>query len=201
MEPLEVIRREHRLILMMADVLECIAEQRRGLPEDWPEDLDRILTFFRVFVDLCHHGKEEEVLFPALGNNGVPEEDGPLGQALDQHEAFRAYLVGSSEALRGFRHHDPGALSRLRTNLSGLVDLCRQNIADEESRLLPTASQVFNRRELKMLETAFMALEAENLPPLMRSPFRRLIREVPLRYRQSTVRQGFPGRRILAPTG
>jgi hemerythrin-like domain-containing protein len=35
------------------------------------------MEFLTVFVDKCHHGKEEEFLFPALEAAGIAREGGP----------------------------------------------------------------------------------------------------------------------------
>lgn len=183
-EPLDILRLEHRLILTMLGVLERIGEEARRHPlHEWPADLERLMTFLRVFVDLCHHGKEEEVLFPVLAENGISEEDGPIGTALDEHVAFRAYLEGTADALAAFQARHPGARAALEANISGLVDLGRSNIAREERQLLTAAEQVLNRKERKMIGSAFTALEAEYLPRTMREDFEKLIRELPRRYR------------------
>ena len=42
------------------------------------EKLGKILDFFRVFVDRCHHGKEEEYLFPTMEKRGIPADKGPI---------------------------------------------------------------------------------------------------------------------------
>lgn len=49
------------------------------------EPLEQLLNFFRVFADLCHHGKEEQYLFPALEAAGIPRESGPAGVMLAEH--------------------------------------------------------------------------------------------------------------------
>jgi hypothetical protein len=47
----------------------------------------QLLEFFTVFVDKCHHGKEEELLFPAMeqaGGKGLPQ----LGPFRDRASAW-----------------------------------------------------------------------------------------------------------------
>jgi hemerythrin-like domain-containing protein len=61
-----VLKEEHGGIEVMLGILEKVCDllQEGGYPES--EHIDGILDFLQVFVDTCHHGKEEEVLFPAL---------------------------------------------------------------------------------------------------------------------------------------
>ena len=36
------------------------------------------IDFTQNFTDICHHGKEEEALFPALEKAGMPSHMGPI---------------------------------------------------------------------------------------------------------------------------
>ena len=67
----DVLRREHDAILRMLEVTELVAEQLDQGEKVKPETLDGLLEFFRLFADRCHHGKEEELLFPALERKGL----------------------------------------------------------------------------------------------------------------------------------
>lgn len=72
------LKREHDAITKMVDILERISwnlVKNREVPS---EHLDRILQFFRTFAADLHHGKEEEVLFPAIDDIGIPAGGGPL---------------------------------------------------------------------------------------------------------------------------
>lgn len=73
-----------------------------------------MLEFFTVFVDKCHHGKEEEeLLFPAMEQAGVARDRGPIGVMLREHElgrecvrkmkaAFSRLNTGDSQAATDF---------------------------------------------------------------------------------------------------
>ena len=64
------LRHEHDAILEALPVLERMAERaaQGQLPA---EDAGEFLDFLRAFVDQCHHGKEEALLFPALIAGGL----------------------------------------------------------------------------------------------------------------------------------
>jgi len=53
------------------------------------EHVEQLFEFFSVFVDTCHHGKEEELLFPAMETVGISRESGPIGAMLGEHQQGR----------------------------------------------------------------------------------------------------------------
>jgi hemerythrin-like domain-containing protein len=75
---IDVLMTEHRLIERVLGFLESFAlEVKGGLP------LERRLVseygeFFGRFADACHHGKEEEILFRVMAENGFSTDSGPL---------------------------------------------------------------------------------------------------------------------------
>src|SRR5262249_46340108 len=45
----------------------------------------KVLDFFSHFADQCHHFKEEQVLFPAMEERGIPRDGGSIGMMLMEH--------------------------------------------------------------------------------------------------------------------
>jgi len=65
MEPIADLKEEHRGIEIMLGIMGVvISKTAKGQLID-SKDFDSILEFLSVFVDRCHHGKEEDFLFPA----------------------------------------------------------------------------------------------------------------------------------------
>src|SRR3546814_8480944 len=61
----DVLKHEHDAILMALKILDQISgEARQGNATS--ADVVQFLGFLREFVDTCHHGKEEGLLFPAM---------------------------------------------------------------------------------------------------------------------------------------
>jgi hemerythrin-like domain-containing protein len=65
------LREEHQLILKVADAMQALLAEGGG-----PDGLDfdtigDCVTFIRLFADACHHGKEEDLLFPELEAAGM----------------------------------------------------------------------------------------------------------------------------------
>jgi len=95
--PTQTLREEHRLILRALSLLEEAAGRLDAggtVPEIWWE---RLLAWLRDFADRNHHAKEEEHLFPALAEAGVPAAGGPVGVMLDEHMEGRALIRAMAE--------------------------------------------------------------------------------------------------------
>jgi hemerythrin-like domain-containing protein len=56
----------------MLRVLNVACERLEKSEEVSPEIFKKAISFMRVFADRCHHGKEEETLFPLVEQRGVP---------------------------------------------------------------------------------------------------------------------------------
>ncbi len=92
-----VLREEHRRIL---EVLEALERTLDAAPDGaWDRGfVSDCIAFFRLFADACHHGKEEDVLFPALAEAGMPADRGPIAVMLREHEEGRALVARMADA-------------------------------------------------------------------------------------------------------
>ena len=79
MNAIQELRMEHDAVKLTLKVLDRICQEIElsGKLDD-AQHVDHLLEFFTVFVDKCHHGKEEELLFPALEKIGVNRDKGPI---------------------------------------------------------------------------------------------------------------------------
>ncbi len=134
-----LLREEHQLILVVVEVLADTL---------WVDDLpstealdviERCTDFFRLYADACHHGKEEDILFPELEAAGVPREGGPIGVMLEEHRIGRAYVRDMVESLPGARSGDTNAAAKLQESAQGYIDLIRAHIDKEDSVLFMMA--------------------------------------------------------------
>src|SRR6185437_467015 len=72
------LRKDHLLIEKMINSLKTISlllKDGKQIPESI---LNNAIDFSINFTNVCHHGKEEESLFPNLEKNGMPKEGGPI---------------------------------------------------------------------------------------------------------------------------
>ncbi len=66
MKPTEDLIHDHKAIQVMLDIMSKIAENIKENKGFDIEDVERIVDFLRTFADKCHHGKEENALFPII---------------------------------------------------------------------------------------------------------------------------------------
>ncbi len=149
------LRHEHEVFLRALTLLDTIGQ---GLQTGKPVDraaLAWLIDFFRTFVDKCHHGKEEQHLFPALERHGVPRDGGPIGVMLFEHEQGRAFL-------RAMSQEDDGAVAAA---IRGYTALLRAHIDKENGILFPLAEQILAEEEQRLLVQAFDAVEQTVVGP------------------------------------
>ncbi|MEW5720433.1 MAG: hemerythrin domain-containing protein [Chloroflexota bacterium] len=121
--------------------------------------------FFRNFADKCHHGKEEDELFPALEQRGMPKRGGPIGVMLAEHDQGRAFVRGMSDAADQYAKGDQTAAPALVQNTLGYVNLLRQHIAKENDVLFPMADHILADADQAKLFDAFEQIEATRTGP------------------------------------
>jgi hemerythrin-like domain-containing protein len=152
--PTDVLREEHEVILRALAVLEHYGrELAQGKPVK-AGTIEWLANFFKTFADRCHHAKEEQHLFPALEQHGVPKEGGPLGVMLEEHEEGRALV-------RTFAQAEPKAAAAILR----FVTLLREHIVKENDILFPLSDQVLPAPEQQAMMVAFEASEREIAGP------------------------------------
>lgn len=142
-----VLAFEHRLILRVLGAFEhYLAKLEEGAEVDGVE-LARFVTFFREFVDLTHHVREERVLFPALNEHGFSNDIGPLAHIREQHDVEREYLWRLMKAVARGDLESSEAKRELCEIGRAYVRFQRAHLEKESSVFYPAA-----RRELTLVD-------------------------------------------------
>lgn len=142
--PSTVLRNEHRVIVRVLGVLERLVERsERGDGFEYAA-LRRCVEFFRLFADLCHHAKEEDLLFPVLEARGVPREGGPIGVMLYEHSVARKLTKEMGEALDGVEGGGADAEARFRQTARQYHDLLTNHIDKEDNVLFTMGDHVMS---------------------------------------------------------
>jgi hemerythrin-like domain-containing protein len=137
------LREEHQLILRVVAALDELmeAEHVEDVDLDVVEDC---VSFFRLFVDACHHGQEEDLLFGELEEAGLPRTTGPIAVMLYEHEQGRALVGLMREALPGARNGSREAFQALRSAALDYVYLIRGHIRKEDGVLFTHADHILS---------------------------------------------------------
>lgn len=133
---------EHRLILRMIALLEQNAPKTAaGEYLNWQFYLDGI-DFIRQYADRFHHAKEEDVLFKALVDNGMPRENSPVAAMLMEHDHGRGYVRNMEKAVREAQTGRTDVYGAIAENALGYAALLRDHIAKEDTILYPLSERV-----------------------------------------------------------
>lgn len=163
MRPTEILREEHEHIKELLKVLENVSSRMESGEKIDEKDLEEILKFIRIFADRCHHGKEEDVLFPAMEKAGIPREIGPIAVMLAEHEDGRRFVSNMAEAVEGYRRGEESSQSRFVENARNYVVLLAQHIDKENNILYPMAEAHIPEREKDYLIEEFERIERERI--------------------------------------
>ena len=136
------LRDEHQLILRVADAMQSLLADGAASGELDVDTLADCVTFIRQFADACHHGKEEDLLFPQLEAAGMPRDRGPIAVMLYEHEQGRALAGHMANSLDGARQGDERAHATLVNAARGYIELIRGHILKEDNVLFEMADQV-----------------------------------------------------------
>jgi len=179
MKPSEQLKAEHEAILVILAVLEKICgklERREKIPET---HLPSILEFFQVFADKCHHAKEEEFLFPAYQSVGIPNEGGPIGCMLAEHQEGRQAIAGMKAGLESMKKEGP---QKFISHARAYMDLLSAHIQKENEVLFPMGDSALPAaRQAKILQD-FDNLEETRIGSGKHEEFHRLIETLETAY-------------------
>lgn len=138
----QVLMDEHQLILRMIALLEQnAAKTATGTYTNWQFYLDGI-DFVRQYADRFHHAKEEDVLFEALVNNGMPREHSPVAAMLMEHEHGRIFIRNLEEAVQEALAGRDDHYQLIAYNAQGYASLLKDHIDKEDNILYPLAERV-----------------------------------------------------------
>lgn len=163
MKATQQLKDEHQGVLLSLSILEKInLKLKKGEKVD-SKHLEQLLEFIRVFVDKCHHGKEEDLLFPAMEKVGIPNEGGPIGMMLEEHNLGRNYVKNFAQAVEDFKKGDPKAGKKIIQNTSGYIALLKDHIDKEDNILYMIADAHLSNKTQKDLLEKFEIVENEKV--------------------------------------
>lgn len=173
---------EHQLILRMLRVLHGMRDRLRAGGTVAAQDLEAALDFIRTFADHCHHGKEEDLLFPAMEEAGFPHDGGPIAVMLLEHERGRAHVRALDAALRRVRSGDAAALADVSREADGYAALLSSHIGKEDNILYPMAMDALPEARWPELKAEFDRVERERMGPERRAGYEALVDRLLLAY-------------------
>lgn len=175
MKATEELVKEHEGIKLMLRILASVAKRIQGGAVVPQSDLEGIGEFLSIFVDKCHHGKEEEFLFPSLEQAGVPREGGPIGVMLAEHAEGRRIIARLKEAFAAYGSGRGAAAREILEAADDYVGLLSQHIEKENQILFPMAEGRLNEADDARLVESFEDLERERIGQGKHEEFHRML--------------------------
>jgi len=165
MTAIKGLRNEHEAVLLTILILDQMTIRLKAGQSIELTNLDQILEFLSIFVDKCHHGKEEKVLFPAMVEAGIPQEGGPIGVMLYEHEQGRSYIQGLRSGVEGYRLGKESSVNEIIKNARNYGQLLTSHIDKENNVLYVMAERVLSEDKMAELKNAFTRIEEIEIGP------------------------------------
>lgn len=159
MEPIRILREEHDNILAGLETLKACAAKLRDQQDVPVATLEGLIEFFRLYADKTHHGKEEDLLFPAMIEHGFSREAGPIHCMLADHENNRALTRQMIEAANAYGAGDREAGRRFAAAAERYVSVLREHIQKENLVLFVMAENTLPAEDEPELLAKFVDVD------------------------------------------
>jgi hemerythrin-like domain-containing protein len=182
MMPTDQLVQEHVSIHTMLRILERICSKLDAMEHVPQKHLEQALEFIRVFADQCHHGKEEEFLFPALEQIGIPREGGPIGVMLAEHAMGRQFVNELGGAIERYGSGDRSAIPSIVSSARHYIELLDAHIGKENDVLFPMAEAHLPERHKLELLTAFHRVDEERIGKARHEHIKNILTSLTMEY-------------------
>ncbi len=156
MLPVEPLITEHRLIERMISLMgKEVKRIEQGLSPD-TEFIRTAVEFIKIYADLLHHGKEEDILFRDLAKKQLSaEHKRVMEELIKEHahgrdntrkliEARIKYLAGEKDSVKG-----------MADNMGVLVKFYPMHIEKEDKRFFLPVMDYFSKEEQSAMLAEF----------------------------------------------
>ena len=176
MNAIDELIKEHEAVKTTLKVLGNIS-QEIGKSSRIPntEHIEQLFEFFTVFVDKCHHGKEEDLLFPAMEAVGISREGGPIGVMLSEHQQGRDLVLKMKQDLSAIVNGDATATKKFKEHADAYVNLLNYHIDKENGVLFPMAMEHISEQRLIEMKSGFDRIETERIGEGKHEAFHRML--------------------------
>ncbi|MBW2604101.1 MAG: hemerythrin domain-containing protein [Deltaproteobacteria bacterium] len=168
---------EHRLIERMLSVIKDVLSKIESQHKVDPVFVDIAVDFIRVYADLTHHGKEEDILFRELSNKPLSVEDQRvMKELIEDHMVGRQTTIALVEANTRYRNGDETALSVIADKLQTLIDFYPKHIEKEDKVFFPSSRAYFTDEEDQSMLAEFWEFDRKMIHDKYKSVVERLER-------------------------
>jgi hemerythrin-like domain-containing protein len=150
------LRRDHDLIEKVLKSMWStlpLLKTGRTIPESI---LNQVIDFSINFTDVCHHGKEENSLFPELEKKGMPRNSGPIAVMLMEHEVTRKLATRMESSSK--KYLKSGDATQLIIDMQEYINHVVQHLWKENNRLFEMAEMAL-RNDVAQVNKSLLDVE------------------------------------------
>lgn len=160
MLPTESLRKDHALIEKMLKALQTISSLLNNGKQIPESILNQAIDFSINFTNTCHHGKEEESLFPTLENKGMPREGGPIARMLYEHQITKNLAESIIKSTKNYVTY--GNYKELVKDIDNYIQHVSLHLSKENQRLFAMADIILKDQE-NQVNNNLIEVEQEKL--------------------------------------
>lgn len=149
------LKKEHEAILHVLKLTEKMKFSTGQIRDSISDTYRDVAEFFSIFGDKCHHGKEENFLFPAMVELGIVGEGGPVGALLAEHKSARELTRRMRECAKS---DDDAGFEAAVENYSKLM---RRHIERENTVFFAMADFLIDEAEQQQMFLDFEKFERD----------------------------------------
>jgi hemerythrin-like domain-containing protein len=169
--PVNILQEEHQLLCNAIDT----ARQIQGIKDNdlYHTLMHDVILFFRNFNEMCHHPKEDKVLFHLLENRTEKLTTSFIDDMCNNHEDLEQFI---SEIVDAHVLHD---YRTIRLAMDKYLDELSLQIENEEREILTIADALLNTKETEQVNSEFEKLDARHgVIGTIRNSYYKIIRQL-----------------------
>jgi DUF438 domain-containing protein len=143
-----------------------------------PLQMQRAIDFLLEFGDKVHNTKEENFLFPLMGQKGMPVEGGPIGVMLMEHDAERNLLQRMMAELPNLPEATTSARHKFAAEGFEYLTIRAEHIWKENDVLYAMGRKVFSDEDNTSLLDSFKTLDQQTYGDSAREHYAQMLAEV-----------------------
>ncbi len=172
------LKKEHDAVKVVINIMQKIVDRLSHGEKVDVGHLERIADFLQVFVDKCHHAKEERMLFTAMREAGDPQDQEEIKMLISDHQTGRNYIGSLLEAINKYKKGDEDARQMIIDNANAYISLITQHIEKENGNLFAIADQRLSEQIQFKLYHEFERLEEEEIGHGKHEEYHNMIRQL-----------------------
>lgn len=174
MEAITLLMIEHRLIERAVEQIRIKAKDCKANSFCFVE-FSQLIDFLSSYSDLCHHGKEEKILFAECKSKGLTLDLSNLMEQLKlDHVKFRKMREKMSLLNQEFTVGNYNNLAKLNPLIEDFCSALKKHEQSEDSTFFPQSMKYFSAKEQEDMLKKFREFDQA----VMHEKYKRLISEL-----------------------